>query len=152
MGASAQLIDLTDRLPQDEEAESARRLLEFLEPLGRRPQSAAVSIEAAGVQARFDLPPALTRMLIFMLRKLSSGSAVTFVPVGGRLSTQQAADVLNVSRPFIVKLIDKGELPAVKVGRHRRLEASHVLAYKRRMEAAREAALARLAEDDAPHL
>ncbi len=61
------------------------------------------------------------------------------------LSTEEAAQILNVSPPFVTKLIDEGKLPACKVGRHRRIRLEDLMAYKKRDDAAREQALAELA-------
>ncbi len=70
-----------------------------------------------------------------MLEEMGRGRAVTVTPVAAELSTQQAADILNVSRPYVAKLVDEAALPARKVGPHRRLVLSDVLAYKQKMYA-----------------
>ena len=78
-----------------------------------------------------DLPPAVARLVLDLLELVGKGDAVTLVPSGADLSTQQAADMLEVSRPFLVKLIEAREIPHHKVGTHRRIRAEDLLAYKR---------------------
>jgi excisionase family DNA binding protein len=75
------------------------------------------------------LSPALSDLLIELLRHAGNGDAVTIVPVTQMLTTQQAADILNVSRPFLISIIEKGELEFTPVGRHRRIKAEHLFEY-----------------------
>ena len=77
-----------------------------------------------------DLPPAVTRLIMNILEETAAGNAVTMVPVEAEITTRQAADLLNVSRPHLVSLVDNGTLPARLVGRHRRLLLRDVLTYK----------------------
>ena len=88
-----------------------------------------------------ELPRTLGDLLLDLLGHVGKGEAVTLVPLGSQLSTQQAADILNVSRPFLIKLIETGELQCIKVGTHRRLEASDIFAYREHRESTRSEAL-----------
>ena len=72
---------------------------------------------------------------------LARGDAVTIVPVGKELTTQQAADLLNVSRQYLVRLLDEARIPFTKTGKHRRLRVEHVLVFKQKRDADRRAAL-----------
>lgn len=74
----------------------------------------------------------LSELLLELLRVVGSGDAVTLVPVHQQLTTQQAADILNVSRPYLIKLLEEGVMDHYKVGRHRRIRAHDVFAYKQR--------------------
>ena len=102
--------------------------------------------------AEIVLAPALSRLLMELLRHVGRGDAVTIVPVRQMLTTQQAADILNVSRPFLISLLEKGDIDFTTVGRHRRIKAEHLFAYKRAREERRAEALGSLAELDAKHL
>lgn len=92
------------------------------------------------------LGKAMSETLGTLLRLLAEGNAVTLVPIEHELTTQQAADLLNVSRPFLIKLIEERHLECRKVGRHRRLRAEDVFAYKARMRQGRREALQEIAD------
>lgn len=92
------------------------------------------------------LPEPLYHLLERMVQLLARGQAVTVVPVGQLLTTQQAADLLNMSRQYFVRLLDEGQIPYSKVGRHRRLKIEDVLAHKTRRSAMRKSKLAELTE------
>ncbi len=77
-----------------------------------------------------DLPPTVASLLMDILKQTAAGNAVTLVPVEAEITTQQAAVLLNVSRPFVVGLVENGTLPARMIGKHRRLSLRDVLAYK----------------------
>jgi excisionase family DNA binding protein len=77
-----------------------------------------------------DLPPIVARLLMDILEETAAGHAVTVIPVEAEVTTQQAAELLNVSRPFVVGLIDKGRLASRMVGNQHRLPLKDVLAYK----------------------
>ncbi len=93
------------------------------------------------------LPQAVYRLLSVVVHQLALDNAVAIMPGNQQLTTQQAAGLLNISRPFLIQLLERGELPYVRVGTHRRLNVDAVLAYRQRRAAAEEAALDDLACD-----
>lgn len=97
-----------------------------------------------------DLPTSALRLLVDILGELALGNSVKVVPVHAELTTQEAADLLNVSRPHLVKLLEERALPHFKTGRHRRVLFSDLMAFKnKRDEASRKAMddLSRLSEE-----
>ncbi len=117
--------------------ESCRRLTPFLE--------GNLRLEVAEQHIEVELPGIAVDLLVRALSELAEGRAVTLVPLHADLTTQQAAEQLGVSRPFLVKLLERGELPFRKVGTHRRVQYRDVLAYRKRIDEARKQALEDLA-------
>jgi excisionase family DNA binding protein len=94
---------------------------------------------------RLPLPDEVAEVLLGVVNVLAEGQAVTVAPQHTTLTTQQAAEMLGVSRPTLVKLLEAGALPYSQPGRHRRVRLSDVLAYRSRIEREREQALDELA-------
>lgn len=98
------------------------------------------------LQQVIDIPILALELLASILTEMAQGNAVTLIPVHAELTTQQAADLLNISRPFLVTLLDEGKIPHYKVGTHRRVLAKDVLTFKESQARESAEALRQLAE------
>lgn len=124
-------------LPSDMEASLAREASRLLSRV--RPAEEAVKVTIDGQQGRIEatMPAFAFEMLLDMLTQMAQGKAVTIIPHNAELTTQQAADLLNVSRPFLIKLIEEGKLTCRKVGRHRRIRFDELMNLKDKMDGER---------------
>lgn len=124
------------------EAKQARTAAQALRKVRRK----RVQIQPEGREGVLVPEPAF-RLLVEILDEMAKGNAVTIIPHHAELTTQQAADLLNVSRPFLIKLLDEKRLPHRRVGNRRKVRVVDVLAFRRRDDADRLAAADALTEE-----
>jgi excisionase family DNA binding protein len=139
---------LGSRLPSADEKAIANQLRQIIAAHAAG-DAKLFALDEEKKQTEVTLTPALSDLLVKMLRHIGSGDAVTLVPVSQMLTTQQAADILNVSRPFLIGLLERREIEHTMVGRHRRIRAEDLFAYRERRAVARDKALSDLAALDA---
>ena len=120
---------------------SASRLMGEALDHARAARVALVGESEDGDVARIDVPPATLRVLSRILAMMASQQTFLLYPADTELTTGQAADMLGVSRPYLIARLEAGDLPFRKVGRHRRIRMEDVLAYKATMQVERKAAL-----------
>jgi excisionase family DNA binding protein len=131
-------------------SEIARSALRAIEPLSKRaPAVREVTLrsEDEGVEVSVTLPADALRLLVEVLGHMANGSLVSVIPMHAELTTQQAAEFLNVSRPHVVRLLEDGKIPHRKVGTHRRIKLADVIEYKRHEAAMAKQALEELAAE-----
>ncbi|WP_322759561.1 helix-turn-helix domain-containing protein [Frankia sp. Cr2] len=149
-------------LPPDDVGE-VRRVVAALDPAARGPVCGSLALSSRDHRAHdvdvtgtadkhparlvapdgqaVDLPPAIFAVLGAVARAMLAGRAVTISPTSRRLTTQEAADLLGVSRPTLVKILDEGEIPYERPGRHRRIRLDDVLRYQQERQAGRRTTL-----------
>ena len=129
--------------PSAEDAKAAREAVRTLGPLIREGQPLRLTPEKRGPAIEF--PAVAVSLLVRLLKDLAAGHAVTIIPVHALLTTQQAADILGVSRPHVIKLLEEKRMPHTTVGAHRRIRFEDLAAYRQTVEAERKVALDELA-------
>ena len=126
-------------------APGERAALRVVEELTAAATSAGLTlVRPDGHEA--PVPSSLVRLIHDLASLLAGGQAVAVVAVQKQLTTQQAADILNVSRPYLVQLLDRGEIPCTRKTTHRRVRFDDVMAFKRRRDAERLAGLRELTQ------
>jgi excisionase family DNA binding protein len=126
------------------EAALARDSGRRLSPYARRGRSLSVRVLEAGQDQPLELPAGAVALLMDILEAMAAGQGISLIPENAELTTVQAADALNVSRPYLIKLLEKNAIPHRKVGKHRRIRMEDVMAYKAGIDREREAVLDQL--------
>ncbi|WP_300056381.1 helix-turn-helix domain-containing protein [uncultured Roseobacter sp.] len=152
MNATQQASAFGERLPTELEISNAETLRQIVASQVKDDGDTIINVSnEQGEALPVTLSPALAHSFLEVLRVISSGRGFQLIPLDSQLTTQQAADLLNVSRPHLIKVLERGDIPFERVGRHRRIKASELLKYKEKRDDKRASALADMAEFDGKH-
>lgn len=130
-------------IPAENDSQMARDALRSMQVAFKRSDLGPhdpIRLTLPDASAEIVVPKAVLDLLSRVLANMANGQGVTLVPAHAELTTQQAADMLNVSRPFLIGLVDSGEIEHRLVGTHRRVKADSVMRYMRQDDAQRAAA------------
>ncbi len=131
-------------VPTEEEAERAKSLRRIL--AREFAPADSVTIQREDGDESIEIPRQVFDVLMRVLAVMSEGKAFSLIPMDKELTTQQAADILNVSRPYLNKILDLGDIAHRKVGRNRRVKFSDLMEYKRSQMQTSKSALQELAD------
>lgn len=133
-------------VPPEQQAQVAA-LSKALEGMNRATRRRAPKCQLVGPKGQsIALPETVFYVLERVVEVMARGDSITVVPVGREVTTQQAADLLNVSRQYLVRLLDEGRIRFRKTGKHRRLRIEDVLSFKENRDKDRRAGLRELSQ------
>lgn len=132
--------------PSDQDAAIARVSGQLLSRYARQKRPLTLRVQEAE-QEPIELPAGAVALLMNILEAMAAGRGVTLIPESAELTTFEAADVLKVSRPFLIKLLNEGAIPFRRVGKHRRIRIEDVMAYKARDDRERDAVMDQLVRE-----
>jgi excisionase family DNA binding protein len=137
--------------PTARDSAIARQSAQHLSRLAGRNLPLTVRVRDADQDRPIELPAGAVTLLMDILDAMAAGRGLALVPENVELTTVQAAQLLNVSRPFLIGLLEARAIPYRKVGRHRRIRVEDVMAYKERTDHDRETVLDKLVADAQEH-
>jgi excisionase family DNA binding protein len=132
------------RAPTAQEASLARVSGQRLSSYARRQKPLSLRVTESAQEQPIELPAGAVALLMDVLEAMAAGRGVTIIPENTELTTVEAARILNVSRPYLIKLLEEKIIPHRLVGKHRRILIDDVIAYKQRIDTERENVLAQL--------
>jgi excisionase family DNA binding protein len=138
------MTELDLQVPTPEQAEQAKAVLRTLDELVRSNTPIHLHTPDSPPESAVTLPQDVLTMLLRILGHLANGDAVTVLPVQAEVTAQQAAEILGVSRPFLIRLVDEGKIACRRVGTHRRIPLQDLMDFKRQNKAERRAIAAEL--------
>lgn len=129
------------QLPTESEIELSQASSRILSAHLRGATRQLKVVEEDGSEETVEIPASALHLLVDILAQMAQGHAVTLMPIHAELTTQESADILNVSRPFLIKLLESGEIPYRNVGKHRRIRFQDLMDYKQKTDEARSQSL-----------
>jgi excisionase family DNA binding protein len=141
------------KLPTPKESDEAKAAVRALSEILHKRTARAIQVRASdnGSEASVAVPREAFHLFLEVLGHMANGDTVTIMPIHAELTTQEAAELLNVSRPHVVHLIETGRIPHRLVGTHRRIRASDLLDYLEKDQAHRKAVLDELTSEAEKH-
>lgn len=134
-------------MPNENEVELAKKSSRILSTLSLKKTKSVNILLETDKHPRVTLPISAFKLLINILTQMAEGNAVTLIPIHAELTTQEAADLLNVSRPYLVRLLEEKAIPFRKVGTRRRIQVQDLINYKTQIDQARRKVLDELTEE-----
>lgn len=122
------------RKPSKSERRVARESYPAVVSILSHINSEETEIEIEESKERIKIPSRALEFLSDILKAMSEGKPISIVPVATEVTTQKAAEILGCSRPYLVKLLEEGQIQFVKVGKHRRIKFEDVVSYKQKMK------------------
>lgn len=134
--------------PSKEEQKAALDSYDVLAAVLGDIHAAFLEIEVEETKKRIEIPLSALKLLAQILQETSRGRPVSIVPIATEITTQAAAELLGCSRPFLIKLLESGEISFTKIGRHRRIKYQDVINYKKKRKGAQRKLLAEIMKAD----
>jgi len=134
--------------PTVEDTKKAEIVIKYISNFSEKKKikNLELALNFQGNIKNLQLPLSIMPFLMDILNEVAHGNSVTIVPFNKEFTTQEAADILNVSRPFIIKILESGQIPFHKVGAHRRIKAKDLMSFKKKMNKKSKDALEKLAK------
>jgi excisionase family DNA binding protein len=141
-----ELIDL--KKPSKEEQRAALESYDALAATLEQLHSENPEIEIEETEERIRIPKTALKLLVQILKEISLGNPISIVPIATEMTTQAAAELLGCSRPYVVKLLEEGQIKYTKVGKHRRVKYEDIVNFKRELKAKQKTILGEIMQQD----
>ena len=143
-------MDFLERIekPSKEEQKTAMKSYSALEATLESLYSKNPEIEIEETQEKIRIPKKALILLAQILKATSEGKPISIVPIATEMTTQAAAELLGCSRPHLVKLLEDGKIPFIKIGKHRRVKYEDIIEYKRQMKKDQEQRIIQMMKSD----